>query len=149
ADRVVGQITGDVEHDLPGQRRGPAVEQHPAQVDVPGRALARGEREIAAHDRLPPDDAQQAVAGGGPAGTVITGHGCRAYRAATARPGLDRPGTRSRSARKGPDTSTSGRPVTGRPAPSVLGTYRRGGPVPLVTSRPERRAGWWIAARFS
>jgi hypothetical protein len=52
ADRVVGQVRGQVEHDPAGQRGHPPVEQDPAQVDVPAGVLPRGEHEVAADDGL-------------------------------------------------------------------------------------------------
>jgi hypothetical protein len=54
-DRVVAQVRGQVEHDPPGQRRHPPVQQDPAQVHVEVGVLPRGEHEVAPDHGLGPD----------------------------------------------------------------------------------------------
>jgi hypothetical protein len=55
ADGVVGQVGGEVQHHLAGQRRASPAEQDPPQVDVPARLLPRRQHEVTVHDRVLPD----------------------------------------------------------------------------------------------
>jgi len=52
------------QHHPAGQRRAAAAQQDPAQVDVPGRALSRGEYEVAPHHGFVLDHAQQVISVG-------------------------------------------------------------------------------------
>jgi hypothetical protein len=62
ADGVVAEVGGGRQHDAARQRSGLAAEQHPPQIDIPGRALPGRQHEVTVHDCLVLDHAQKIVA---------------------------------------------------------------------------------------
>ena len=81
ADGVVAQVAGELAHHPADQRGRLVVEGHPAQVDVPVRLLAGGQRDLPAHHGEVDDELAQPVAvgmGGGPVpGARREGRGVR------------------------------------------------------------------------